>query len=384
MPKKICFVTTIPLTIETFVFPLAEYLLAHTDWEITFLTGMDEDYAKPVPKGVRVLRVHMHRGMRLDGLRAIRELAAIFRREQFDLVQYSTPNASLYVSVAAKLAHVPVRLYCQWGIVYVGFRGWKRKLFKAIEKLVCRLSTWVEPDSFGNLRFSRAEGLYSEKKSSVIWNGSASGVRLSKFDIAQRGVWRAAIRKQYGIPADARVFGFIGRITGDKGVNELFTAFRQLLPEMPDARLMLVGGIDKADSVDAALYEWAEAEERVLFCGRTDVVEQYLSAMDVFILPSYREGFGSVVVEAEAMGVPVIVTDIPGPTDAMREGETGLIVKKADIDTLTDAMRRLGSDDALREQLAANARPFVESSFDQAELMRHITADRKRLMGVSE
>ena len=87
MPKKICFVTTIPLTIETFVFPLAEYLLAHTDWEITFLTGMDEDYAKTVPKGVRVLRVHMHRGMRLDGLRAIRELAAIFRREQCDLVQ---------------------------------------------------------------------------------------------------------------------------------------------------------------------------------------------------------------------------------------------------------------------------------------------------------
>ena len=384
MPKKICFLTTLPCTIEAFVFPLAEYLHTHTDWDITFITGMDEDYVRPVPAGVRVLRVHMHRGVSLDGLRAIRELAAIFRREKFDLVQYSTPNASLYASVAAKLAGVPVRLYCQWGIVYVGFHGFKRRVFKTIEKTVCRLSTWVEPDSFGNLRFSHDEGLYPEKKGSVIFNGSAAGVKLEKFDISQREAWRRSIREQYAIPADARVFGFIGRITGDKGINELFAAYRQILREMPDSYLMLVGGMEKADSVDDALYAWAEAEPRVLFCGSTNVVEQYLSAMDVFILPSYREGFGAVVVEAESMGLPVIVTDIPGPTDAMREGETGLIVKKADVLTLTDAMRRLGTDEALRKRLAANARPFIETCFEQSELMRHIMEDRKRLMGVTE
>lgn len=381
MPKKICFATTIPLTIETFVFPLAEYLLAHTDWDITFITGIDEVYEKTVPEGVRVLYVNMHRGMRLDGLRSILELTEIFRREKFDLVQYSTPNASLYVSVAAKLAHIPVRLYCQWGIVYVGFRGIKRKLFKTIEKLVCRLSTWVEPDSFGNLFFSYAEGLYPETKSCVVWNGSASGVDLSKFDISQRQEWRDAIRGKYAVPAETRVFGFIGRITGDKGINELFAAFREILSETPNSNLMLVGDMEKTDSVDARLYEWAQSESRVFFCGRTNVVEQYLSAMDVLVLPSYREGFGSVVVEAEAMGVPVIVSDIPGPTDAMRSGETGLIVRKADVDSLVDAMRRLSNDTALREQFAANARPFVENNFEQTRLMQYIMEDRKRLMG---
>ena len=95
MPKKICFITTTPGTLEAFVFPLAEYLHTHTDWEITFITGMDEDYVKPLPDGVRVLKVHMHRGMSFDGLRAIHELKAIFKREKFDLVQYSTPNAAL-------------------------------------------------------------------------------------------------------------------------------------------------------------------------------------------------------------------------------------------------------------------------------------------------
>lgn len=372
------------MTLEFFVFPLAEYLVANTDWEVTFITGLDDEFKRPIPEGVRVLRVHMHRGMSLDGLRAIHELKAIFKREQFDLVQYSTPNASLYSSIAAKLAKVPVRLYCQWGIVYVGFHGFKRRIFKTIEKTVCRLSTWVEPDSFGNLRFSHDEGLYPEKKGSVIWNGSACGVKLDKFDISQRGVWRAAIREKYGIPADARVFGFIGRITGDKGINELFAAYQLILKEMPDSWLMLVGPMDKADSVDDALYTWAESESHVLFCGSTNVVEQYLSVMDVFILPSYREGFGAVVVEAESMGLPVIVSNIPGPTDAMREGETGLIVKKADVDTLVEAMRRLGNNQELREQFAANARPFVESSFEQSELMRCIMEDRKRLMGVTE
>ena len=384
MSRKICFITTIPLTIEMFVYPAAEYLRAGTDWEITFITGMDEEFRRPIPEGVRVLRVHMHRGMSFDGLRAIYELRKIFRREKFDLVQYSTPNASLYASAAAFLAGVPVRLYCQWGIVYVGFAGFKRWIFRMVEKTVCRLSTWIEPDSFGNLRFCRSEGLYSEKKSSVIWNGSACGVKLDKFDISRRDEWRRAIRDRYRIPEHAAVFGFIGRITADKGISELFTAYRQILSEMPDSYLMLVGFTEKTDSVDAGLYAWAEQESHVLFCGFTDVVEQYLSAMDVFVLPSYREGFGAVVVEAEAMGLPVIVTDIPGPTDAMREGETGLIVRKGDADSLADAMRRLGNDSLLRARFSENAVSFARNSFDQAVFMRHIMEDRKRLMGITE
>lgn len=384
MSKKICFITTTPGTLEAFVFPLAEYLHTHTDWEITFITGMDEDYVKPLPDGVRVMKVHMHRGMSFDGLNAICELKAIFKREKFDLVQYSTPNASLYASVAAKLSGIPVRLYCQWGLAYVGFQGFKRKVFKLIEKTVCRLSTWVEPDSRGNLRFSHEEGLYPEQKGSVIWNGSAAGVKLDKFDLSQKPSWRKAIREASGIPADAMVYGFIGRITRDKGVNELFAAYRQILAEMPDSWLLVVGSDDKNGSMNEELLAWAKAEPHVLFFDWTDVVEQFMAAMDVFILPSYREGFGAVVVEAESMGLPVIVSDIPGPTDGMREGETGLIVKKADVETLVEAMRRLGSDQELREKFAANARPFIENSFEQSELMRRIMDDRKRLMGVTE
>lgn len=381
--KKICYVTTVASTLHSFVLPCMEYLLENTDWQITVICDDAPDIRQWLPEKVRYIPVSMKRGISLSGIAAIRKMAKIFRKEKFDLVQYSTPNASLYASIAAKLAGIPVRLYCQWGIAYVGFQGFKRKIFKTVEKFVCSMSTWVEPDSFGNLYFSRSEKLYGDQKSSVIWNGSASGVDLKKFDIANKARWRQSIRRELGIEQDAFVYGFVGRVTRDKGINELFTAYRKLLAEDPACYLLLVGRQEKTETLDQELFTWAKQEPHVLFCDYTNVVEQYLSAMDVYILPSYREGFGSAVVEAEAMGVPVIVTDIPGPTDAMDEN-TGLVVKKADASSLQDAMLRIKSDDALRQQQSTAGYDFARKRFEQGQLMSRILQDRKRLMNCEE
>lgn len=382
--KKICYVTTVPGTLESFVLPIVKQLQQMTDWEITLICDTNEDFAGHLPEGVRYIPVPMKRGIRLSGIGAMFRLRKIFRKEKFDLVQYSTPNAALYASIAAWLARVPVRLYCQWGIAYVGFSGFKRRIFKCIEKLVCRLSTWVEPDSFGNLHFSHAEKLYPEAKGSVVWNGSASGVDLQKFDINQKAAWRKAMRAQWNIPADAVVYGFVGRITRDKGINELLAAFRNVLQRNPNTYLMLVGREEQTDSLESGLYDWAKAAPHVLFCGHTNVVEQYLSAMDVYLLPSYREGFGSGVIEAEAMGVPVIVSDIPGPTDAMARGKTGLVVPVKDVPALETAMEQLLRDSQLRQQLGAAGIGFAAGRFEQKQLAAHILADRKRLLGELE
>lgn len=380
--KKICYVTTVSSTLHSFVLQCMEYFLENTDWEITVICDEDPKIREWLPEQVRYIPVPMKRGISIGGIGAMLKMAKIFRKEKFDLVQYSTPNASLYASMAAKLARVPVRLYCQWGIAYVGFQGAKRKIFKTVEKLVCSMSTWVEPDSFGNLNFGRNEKLYTEKKSSVIWNGSASGVNLKKFDIAHKERWRQNIRKQYGIEQDAFVYGFVGRITRDKGINELFTAYRRLLEKKPSCYLLLVGRQEKTETLDQELFAWAQQEPRVLFCNYTNVVEQYLSAMDVYILPSYREGFGSAVVEAEAMGVPVIVTEIPGPTDAMEENVTGLVVKKADVDSLYEAMLQLIQDEAMCERFAVAGQKLAQNKFEQVQLFECILIDRKRLMGL--
>lgn len=378
--KKICFVTTVSITIKAFVMPLIHYLDQNTDWELTVICDEDPALKELLPEKVRFIPISMKRGISLGGIGAMVKMAKLFRKEKFDLVQYSTPNASLYASMAAKLAGVPVRLYCQWGIAYVGFRGMKRRVFKTVEKIVCSLSTRIEPDSFGNLNFSRSEKLYNEKKSAVIWNGSASGVSLEKFDIRQKELWRKQIHSRLGIGEKDFVYGFIGRINRDKGINELFAAFRRVLQENKNAYLILVGTPEKEELLDQELYQWAKNEPHVIFCGFSTEVEKYVAAMDVYILPSYREGFGSAVVEAEAMGVPVIISDIPGPRDAMIENATGLVVKKADPETLYEAMERIKSDDALRQKLGQAAYKLATEKFEQTQLMHHILEDRKRLM----
>ena len=377
--KKICFITTISTTLKTFVQETAEYLHKEGGYDITFICNQDEKFKEQLPSYIHYIPVKMKRGIGIDGLKATYELYKIFKKEKFDLVQYSTPNASLYASIAGRLANIKVRLYCQWGIRYVGFSGIKRKIFKVIEKIICNNSTWIEPDSFGNLKFSHEEKLYSKQKSSVIWNGSASGVDLNRFDITKKEIWKETIRKKYNLEKDI-VIGFIGRLEKDKGINELFEAFRNL--DYQNIKLVIVGPKDKPDTINVELYEWAKNSENVIFTGRVEDVEKYYAAMDIFILPSYREGFGSVVVEAETMGVPVIVTRIPGPTDAMIENETGLVVEKADVKSLQIAIEKMIDDMKMRKNMSERAKEFATENFNSNELHKYILADRERLLNL--
>lgn len=379
--KKICFVTTISMTLKAFVLDTAKHLHENGGYDISFICNNDEQFAASLPEYIHYYPIPMERGISLGGFKAMLAIKKIFKEQKFDIVQYSTPNASCYASLAAWMAKIPVRLYCQWGIAYVGFQGIKRKLFKMEEKMVCRLSTWVEPDSFGNLSFSHKEGLYPENKGSVIWNGSASGVNLKKFDVSHKGEWKEEIRREYNIPENAKVFVFIGRVTRDKGINELFSATRKLFEEYKDAYLLMVGPNENSGSVDQGLYNWSVNEKRVIYCGFTNEVEKYLSASDVYVLPSYREGFGSAVIEAESMQVPVIISNIPGPTDAMEKDVTGLVVEKGDSEDLLNAMKRLYNDETSREKLGNNAYIFAITKFEQQELFSKILEDRQKLLG---
>ena len=380
--KKICFITTVSGTLDAFVLETAKYIHHNTDWDITFICDQDEAFAGKLPVYIHFYPIRMKRGISFSGVRAMLQMRRFFAREKFDLIQYSTPNASLYASLAGKLAGVPVRLYCQWGMVFVGFTGLKRRIFKAIEKAVCRLSTWIEPDSPGNLRFAHEEGLYPKAVGSVIWKGSACGVDLSKFDVSKKEEYRRDIRKKHGIPEDGLVFGYVGRITRDKGINELLTAARSILEDTPRAWLLLIGEEEVDETVDQALYQWGKTCDRVIFAGYTHVVEQYMSAMDCYVLPSYREGFGMSVVEAEAMAVPVIVTNIPGPMDGIVKDETGFVVEKKDAPALEAAMRRMAAADL--GYYGNNGLELVRNGFDQKRFFAYVLEDRKRLMHVRD
>ncbi|MCL7746083.1 glycosyltransferase family 4 protein [Halalkalibacter alkaliphilus] len=376
--NRMCVVTTTSITIKSFLLQQLIFL-SQNGYDITIVCNYDEELIAFLPKNIKYNPITMKRGV--DGLGALNSLDLLyklFKKERFDIVQYSTPNAALYASIASWLTRTPVRLYCQWGIRYVGFTGWRRRVFKAIEKIVCSLSTYIEPDSYGNLQFSKSEKLYTSNKSNVIWNGSANGVDLNRFDFTSKQKWSDEIRQKYKISNDDLVFGFIGRLNKDKGINELLSAFKYISQHNVNVKLMMIGPEENA-GVHQDLFEWSQQSETVIYCGFTNEVEKYYSALDVFILPSYREGFGSVVIEAEAMGIPVIVTDIPGPTDAMLRGETGLVVPKGEVDPLIEAMKTM-LNPTLRHEMGEKAIVFVREKFDQRVLWKHILEDRNRLV----
>jgi len=380
MSYKVCYVTTLPITLKNFVLKSASYNIDAGDWEVTFICNKTPGFADELPTDIRYIPVTLKRGVSLSGFKSVVELYKIFKKEKFDLVQYSTSNAGCYASIAARFAGIKTRLYCQWGLDYIYYSGVKRVLFEIVERVICKNSTHVQPDSYGNLEISYREKLYDEKKGCVIGYGSASGVDLVRFDWTKRLEWREDIRSRYEIPENAYVFGYVGRLLGEKGLNELFIAMKEILEKRKDVFLMIVGDTGLTEGLKADLFEWAQNAGKILFTGFTSEVEKYYAAMDCFILPSYHEGFGSSTIEAEAMGVPVIVTDIPGPREAIEQNKTGLLVKKKDPESLKEAMEKLLNNPEMGKEFGKAGIQLVNEKFEQEALFEKIYLNRTNLL----
>lgn len=383
--KKICIVTTMWSSINNWIKPfLNEYNNRNID--VTIVCNMGSEYRRSLKKEypfVHTYPVDFPRGISFWGsIKSIATLYRFFRRNRFDLVQYSTPNASMYTSIAAKCARVPVRLYCQWGMVYVTMTGVKRIIFEQIERLVCMCSSEVQPDSTGNLEFCRSQGFYNEKKSCVIWNGSAKGLDFTAFDVEHKDEYAKEIKVKYSIPAGVPVIGFVGRLGREKGCHELFLAFQEVKKIFPDAKLLFVGPIEKEGTIDPELLRFFWSCDDIIKTDRVSNVEKYTSAMDVFVLPSYREGFGMSVIEASAMEVPVIVTKYPGPSSAIKEGVSGYSVEVKDVENLTKYIIQILSDRELAREIGKNGRKFVKEHFEQMAFIEKYMDNRKALLNM--
>lgn len=184
--KKVCMITTVSLTLKVFVVETAKYLHKQCGYDVTLICDNDEEFKISLPNYIHYIPVHMARGVDISGIKSIVDFIKIFRNEKFDMVQYSTPNAACYASIAARIAKVPVRLYCQWGIRYVGMDGVSRKIFKVIEKVVCRNSTDIRAVSPMNKAFAVSEGLYPEERAIVVGKGGTIGVDMQRYEISKK------------------------------------------------------------------------------------------------------------------------------------------------------------------------------------------------------
>lgn len=384
-PKKLCFVTTIQMTMDWFVLPIAKHL-ANNGYEVTLVSTMDDDFKQKVSSFAKTYDLEMKRGgvsvFKMLGI--ISRLRKFFKKEKFDIVEYATPNASFYASIAARQAGIKVRNYNQWGIRYVSASGFSRFLLKRIEKMTCRYSTSIRAQSPKNMEFGIKEGLYKRSKVKVLGIGGTVGVILSDYDLENKAKIKEEIYLKYAIPSKAFLYGFVGRINKDKGVNELITAFREI--EDDNAYLMLVGLEDRVNPIREDLLSWAKDSKRVIFTGEIPAFEvpSYLLAFDLLVHPTYREGFGKILQEAMAAKTPVLTTDVPGPSEVVEDGISGMLVPAEDAKALQEMMEALKKDGVKRDLIAENGRLRAEQYFNREYMVNNHLLDVNELLANSK
>ena len=378
--KKLCAISTTEGTLESFVIP-AMRMFKEKGYDVTLICTMSDQFLEQYASEFHCINVKMKRGISLkDMLVKPFEFYRIFKREKFDYVQYATTNASFYACVPAKLCGIKTRVYCQWGLLYVGFEGLKRKMFKWVEKFLCTKATHITVASKKNMEYALQEGLMKAEKASVVGDGGTIGVDLTVFDYAKRDVFKAEVLKEYPVLKDKTVFGFVGRIETDKGIDELLKAF--LKTNNPNFALLLIGPFDELRSnLDADALAAAKANENVIFHGFSREVPKYLSAMDILVHPTYREGFSMVIQQAMAMGCAVITTDVPGPSEVIEVGKSGLLVPAQAVDELAEAMTALGNNKEQQEQFAKEGLVRVREKFERNHMLELTYQDRLRMMG---
>ena len=317
----------------------------------------------------------------LADLAALWRIVRIIRKVRPMIVDGHTPKGGLLAMMAASLCRVPVRVYHQHGLPLMTATGLKRAILGGTERTACRLAHRVMCISKSLRDVLIAEGLCSAEKVKVLEHGSIDGVEAgTRFNPARVSTESAeVVRARYQIPQGALVMGFVGRVVRDKGLSELAQAWRVLRDEVPSLHLLVAGPFESQDPVPAAVEATLRSDPRIHLAGTVRDVPSIYRILDLLVLPTYREGFGTVLLEAAAMKVAVVATRIPGCVDAVRDGETGTLVPVGDAGALTAAIRTYLGDPELRRQHGANGRHRVLREFDPAVIRGALFQEYVRL-----
>lgn len=322
-------------------------------------------------------------------LRSLRSIVSLVRRVRPDIMVVSTPKASLIGMLAAWMCRVPVRVYTVRGFRFETMSGCRRRLFRLFEKLTMRLSHHVVFNSPSLRRFAESEGIIGPGLGRIIGSGSGNGIDIQRF-ASDPAPTRSKTRTLLGIPLDATVIGFVGRLTADKGVDDLVQTFADSLlcePRLEARRenlwLVIVGDREPGDPLDARTAQRLADHSRILDLGWMDHPESIYAAFDILAFPSYREGFPNVPLEAQLCGIPVVGYASTGTVDAVRNGETGLLVPVGDRQLFADAMVTLLSDDERRLRMSSAASIWVRKTFDQQRLWTELADTYGRWLGQS-
>jgi glycosyltransferase involved in cell wall biosynthesis len=371
---RILLITTVPITAAKFVVPLAKEL-SRAGYDVEFACSKGEFWEELAQAGFIVTEIPFSRNPFAPcNIVAFWKLYKLMRRRGFDAIHTYTPVASFIARMAAKLAGVPVIIYSMLGSLDVpGIAWWKRCLSFIGEKIPAGFTTHVFVFNADDEEDLKRRNLVSPDRLSCL---DGLGVDLARFDPSRISeAAKARLRGEFGIGSNDKVVGFIGRLVRDKGIVELITAFSAVVAEMPCVKLLVVGDVLSSErdrtTIDRVqtLVEERKLNSHVIFTGLRNDIPELLSIMDFLLLPSYREGFPTVVIEAAAMGKPVITTSARGCRHSIQDGQTGIIVPPRDAQSLAQAMLTLLRNDELTRGLGQNNRKRAEGVFDSSRII---------------
>ncbi|MGB2820908.1 MAG: glycosyltransferase family 4 protein [Phycisphaerae bacterium] len=362
-----------------------EYLIAH-GFECTGVAGAGPEHETLLRRGVRTRAVHMERYPS-----PIRDLVSLVRLwwfllwHRFDIVHVSTPKASFLGALAGRLSGHRRVVYTVRGRAYEHMTGLKRKAMNACEWITCHLARRVIPISRELGQALVDEGLCPPGRIRVVRSGSSKGVDLGRFSRTGENVRLGrGIRRDLGIDDGDTAILFVGWLRRDKGVNELVRAFGLLAEEYPRLHLILLGDPEPSDPLEGEVLAAVDEHPRIHRLHRRPEPAPVYAAADLVAFPSYREGFGNIPLEAAAMELASVASDIMGCREAVQRDVTGLLVPPGDVEALRDALKRLIDDPPLRERLARNGRRRVEEEFRQELIWDGVASLYRELMGQTD
>lgn len=358
--KKIIRATTVPTSLKTFCKDQLKELSEQYDVVALSSPGEDLDFVSK-QENVRTISVKMERHISpFNDIVSLLKLIRIMRKEKPWLVHSMTPKAGLLCMIAAWIARVPRRVHTFTGLIWPTATGLSRHILMFTDKILCACATHIIPEGEGVKRDIIA-GKITKKPMKVLANGNVRGIDLEHYSRSNDVMAEAAKIKKDKI----FTYIFIGRIVRDKGIHELVNAFVKVHQEKPSTRLILVGRFEtQLDPLSDETQHIIDTHKAIEAVGIQKDVRPWFAVADVLTFPSYREGFPNVVIEAGAMGLPAIVTDINGANEIIIAGENGIIIPSHDANALYNAMIEMYDNHEMREKMATNARPLVAQRFD--------------------
>lgn len=385
--KKLIRITTVPISFKVLL-----------KGQLRFMASNGFDVKGVSSEGEELREVHENEGIVMEAinmsrkitpfqdLKSLWEMWNFLRKEKPQIVHTHTPKAGIIGMLAARLAGVPYRLHTVAGLPLMEATGIKRKILNFVEKLTYSSATRVYPNSKGLYDFILQNNFTQSNKLKIIANGSSNGINTTFFSPDQvTELERVALREKLNIQPDDFVFVFVGRIVSDKGINELIKAFSELKTaennELTSIKLLLVGGLESdLDPLHPETLAEINQNKGIISAGFQQDVRPFFAISDALAFPSYREGFPNVVMQAGAMGLPSIVSDINGCNEIIVEGENGLIIPPKNVEKLKEKMLTLARDKNLYIKLKENSRRMIENRYEQSVVWNALLEEYEGLL----